>query len=138
MEHEIYADDAVCDYRIGISTSSPRSLRGAGRRRVCFAMRSPYEKGPSESGTRPAGVQDGSKMAGRSILAAEAGPKIEVPVKPVRRCAVLSRFRKECQMARKVADVMWELLAKAGVKHCYGIVGDALNPVIDAMRRNDR
>src|SRR5271155_3468062 len=38
-------------------------------------------------------------------------------------------------MAR-VADVMWEMLAKAGVKRCYGIVGDALNPVIDALRRN--
>src|SRR6204780_3605871 len=39
-------------------------------------------------------------------------------------------------MARKVADVMWEMLAKAGVKRCYGIVGDALNPVIDGLRRN--
>jgi pyruvate dehydrogenase (quinone) len=39
-------------------------------------------------------------------------------------------------MSRKVADVMWEMLASAGVKRCYGIVGDALNPVIDALRRN--
>src|ERR1700761_319533 len=39
-------------------------------------------------------------------------------------------------MARKVADVLWEMLANAGVKRCYGIVGDALNPVIDALRRN--
>jgi hypothetical protein len=39
-------------------------------------------------------------------------------------------------MAQKVADVMWEMLASAGVKRCYGIVGDALNPVIDALRRN--
>jgi pyruvate dehydrogenase (quinone) len=39
-------------------------------------------------------------------------------------------------VARSVADVMWEMLAKAGVKRCYGIVGDALNPVIDALRRN--
>jgi pyruvate dehydrogenase (quinone) len=39
-------------------------------------------------------------------------------------------------MARTVADVMWEMLAKAGVTRCYGIVGDALNPVIDALRRN--
>jgi pyruvate dehydrogenase (quinone) len=39
-------------------------------------------------------------------------------------------------MAKKVADVMWEMLVKAGVKRCYGIVGDALNPVIDALRRN--
>src|SRR5580704_15631525 len=39
-------------------------------------------------------------------------------------------------MAKKVADVLWEMLAKAGVQRCYGIVGDALNPVIDALRRN--
>jgi pyruvate dehydrogenase (quinone) len=39
-------------------------------------------------------------------------------------------------MSGKVADVLWEMLAKAGVKRCYGIVGDALNPVIDALRRN--
>jgi pyruvate dehydrogenase (quinone) len=41
-------------------------------------------------------------------------------------------------MSRKVADVMWEMLADAGVKRCYGIVGDALNPVIDALRRNGK
>jgi pyruvate dehydrogenase (quinone) len=39
-------------------------------------------------------------------------------------------------MSKKVADVLWEMLAKAGVKRCYGIVGDALNPVVDALRRN--
>ena len=39
-------------------------------------------------------------------------------------------------MAQKVADVLWEMLVNAGVKRCYGIVGDALNPVIDALRRN--
>jgi pyruvate dehydrogenase (quinone) len=39
-------------------------------------------------------------------------------------------------MSKKVADVLWEMLANAGVKRCYGIVGDALNPVIDALRRN--
>ncbi len=39
-------------------------------------------------------------------------------------------------MSRNVADVLWEMLANAGVKRCYGIVGDALNPAIDALRRN--
>jgi pyruvate dehydrogenase (quinone) len=39
-------------------------------------------------------------------------------------------------MARNVADLLWEMLEKAGVKRCYGIVGDALNPVLDALRRN--
>jgi pyruvate dehydrogenase (quinone) len=41
-------------------------------------------------------------------------------------------------MSKKVADVLWEMLANAGVKRCYGIVGDALNPVIDALRRNGK
>ena len=41
-------------------------------------------------------------------------------------------------MAQTVADVMWEMLVKAGVKRCYGIVGDALNPTIDALRRNGK
>src|SRR5277367_2831583 len=41
-------------------------------------------------------------------------------------------------MARNVADGMWEMLVSAGVKRCYGIVGDALNPVIDALRRNGK
>src|SRR3984885_5658857 len=41
-------------------------------------------------------------------------------------------------MARKVADLLWEMLVKAGEKRCYGIVGDALNPVIDALRRNGK
>jgi pyruvate dehydrogenase (quinone) len=41
-------------------------------------------------------------------------------------------------MARNVADVLWDMLVNAGVKRCYGIVGDALNPVIDALRRNGK
>src|SRR6202789_816808 len=41
-------------------------------------------------------------------------------------------------MARNVADLLWEMLEKAGVIRCYGIVGDALNPVIDALRRNGK
>ena len=39
-------------------------------------------------------------------------------------------------MAKSVAEGLWEMLASAGVRRCYGIVGDALNPVIDALRRN--
>jgi pyruvate dehydrogenase (quinone) len=39
-------------------------------------------------------------------------------------------------MAKTVGDRLWEMLISAGVRRCYGIVGDALNPVIDAMRRN--
>src|SRR5271163_3239700 len=41
-------------------------------------------------------------------------------------------------MSRNVADLLWDMLVNAGVKRCYGIVGDALNPVIDALRRNGK
>jgi pyruvate dehydrogenase (quinone) len=41
-------------------------------------------------------------------------------------------------MSAKVSDLLWEMLAKAGVERCYGIVGDALNPVIDGLRRNGK
>jgi pyruvate dehydrogenase (quinone) len=41
-------------------------------------------------------------------------------------------------MSVKVADLLWDMLANAGVERCYGIVGDALNPVIDALRRNGK
>jgi pyruvate dehydrogenase (quinone) len=41
-------------------------------------------------------------------------------------------------MSESVADVLWSMLVSAGVKRCYGIVGDALNPVIDALRRDGR
>ncbi|MEW9571646.1 thiamine pyrophosphate-dependent enzyme [Rhodanobacter sp. Si-c] len=40
-------------------------------------------------------------------------------------------------MARKkVADIIVETLQDAGVKRCYGIVGDTLNHITDAIRRS--
>ncbi len=38
---------------------------------------------------------------------------------------------------RKVADVVIDVLRSAGVKRCYGVVGDTLNHVTDAIRRSD-
>jgi len=35
-----------------------------------------------------------------------------------------------------VAEVVVEHLVKAGVKRIYGIVGDSLNPISDALRRD--
>ena len=35
----------------------------------------------------------------------------------------------------RVADQIVEILEKAGIKRIYGIVGDSLNPVTDALRR---
>jgi pyruvate dehydrogenase (quinone) len=37
-----------------------------------------------------------------------------------------------------VADATWTMLAESGVKRCYGIIGDALNPVIDALHRGGK
>ena len=36
---------------------------------------------------------------------------------------------------RSVADQLVGQLVAAGVRHIYGIVGDSLNPVVDAVRR---
>jgi pyruvate dehydrogenase (quinone) len=40
-------------------------------------------------------------------------------------------------MSKKVADVLVEALQAAGVKRCYGIVGDTLNRVADAINRSE-
>jgi len=37
-----------------------------------------------------------------------------------------------------VADATCKMLADAGVERCYGIIGDALNPVIDALHHSGR
>jgi pyruvate dehydrogenase (quinone) len=40
-------------------------------------------------------------------------------------------------MAKRVADVIVETLQAAGVKHCWGVPGDTLNFVTDALRRSE-
>jgi len=40
-------------------------------------------------------------------------------------------------MAKRVADVIVETLQAAGVKHCWGVPGDTLNFVTDAIRRSN-
>lgn len=35
----------------------------------------------------------------------------------------------------RVADQIVEILERAGVKRIYGIVGDSLNPITDALRK---
>lgn len=39
-------------------------------------------------------------------------------------------------MAKRVAEIVVETLQAAGVKHCYGIVGDTLNHVTDAIHKS--
>jgi len=41
-------------------------------------------------------------------------------------------------MAHRVADELVDRLVEAGVERVYGIVGDSLNPVTDAIRRNGK
>jgi hypothetical protein len=36
-----------------------------------------------------------------------------------------------------VADQFVEILLAAGVRRMYGVVGDSLNPVVDAIRHHD-
>ncbi|MCE3555005.1 pyruvate dehydrogenase [Pseudonocardia sp. RS11V-5] len=40
-------------------------------------------------------------------------------------------------MSRTVADQIIEVLRQAGVQRIYGLVGDSLNPVVDALRRTE-
>jgi len=40
-------------------------------------------------------------------------------------------------LSRSVADVIIETLARAGARRCYGVPGDTLNYVTDAIRRSD-
>jgi pyruvate dehydrogenase (quinone) len=35
----------------------------------------------------------------------------------------------------KVADIIIDALQSAGAKRCYGVVGDTLNQITDAIRR---
>lgn len=39
-------------------------------------------------------------------------------------------------MKRTVSDDLWLMLKQAGVRRCYGIVGDALNPAFEAIDRH--
>jgi pyruvate dehydrogenase (quinone) len=40
-------------------------------------------------------------------------------------------------MSKKVADIIVETLQSAGVKHCYGVVGDTLNLIARSLERSD-
>src|SRR3954471_21065939 len=50
---------------------------------------------------------------------------------------VLRSRRTEDVMARIVADELVRRLIEAGVERMYGVVGDSLNPITDAVRRSD-
>jgi len=40
-------------------------------------------------------------------------------------------------MATKVADAIVETLQSAGVKRCYGVVGDTLNDIAHSIQNGD-
>ena len=40
-------------------------------------------------------------------------------------------------MGRLVADIIVETLQNAGVKHCYGIVGDTLNLIARSLEKSE-
>jgi len=39
-------------------------------------------------------------------------------------------------MSKKVADIIVETLQSAGVRHCYGVVGDTLNLIAGSLERS--
>ncbi len=40
-------------------------------------------------------------------------------------------------MAKTAADQVAEMMIDAGIKRVYGVVGDSINPIVDAIRRNE-
>jgi thiamine pyrophosphate-dependent acetolactate synthase large subunit-like protein len=42
----------------------------------------------------------------------------------------------EREMSQSVADVLVSTLEQIGVKHIFGLIGDSLNPLADAVRRS--
>jgi pyruvate dehydrogenase (quinone) len=40
-------------------------------------------------------------------------------------------------MARTAADQVAEMMIDAGIQRVYGVVGDSINPIVDAIRRSD-
>src|SRR6202167_4847318 len=61
-----------------------------------------------------------------------------MPYKPD--CATGPILRRKCQrsslaMSKKVAETIVETLQSAGVKHCYGVVGDTLNLIAHSISK---
>jgi pyruvate dehydrogenase (quinone) len=46
-------------------------------------------------------------------------------------------MREEAQMTQTVASILVGALEKVGVRHIFGLIGDSLNPLADAVRRSD-
>lgn len=49
--------------------------------------------------------------------------------------ACLGHQGKEKRLATSVAEQLVEELRDSGVQRIYGLVGDSLNPIVDAVRR---
>ncbi|HAC81058.1 MAG TPA: pyruvate dehydrogenase, partial [Deltaproteobacteria bacterium] len=41
-------------------------------------------------------------------------------------------------MAKNVCESLLDILASAGVRDIFGVTGDALNTLLDAIRKDDR
>jgi pyruvate dehydrogenase (quinone) len=46
-------------------------------------------------------------------------------------------MREEARMAQTVASILVGALEQVGVRHIFGLIGDSLNPLADAVRRSD-
>jgi pyruvate dehydrogenase (quinone) len=73
-----------------------------------------------------------------STIAFESGTLTRLPPSAAVIRRDIPRHRMEIVMAKTVADQFAELLAVAGVKRIYGIVGDSLNGLTDAIRRQGK
>nr|WP_202115433.1 thiamine pyrophosphate-binding protein [Gilliamella sp. Pas-s25] len=46
-------------------------------------------------------------------------------------------FRRLYVIKKTVAQIIVDILAEVGVKHCYGIVGDTLNQISSAIKKSN-
>src|SRR5215468_12742073 len=46
-------------------------------------------------------------------------------------------MREEALMPQTVASILVDVLEQIGVKHIFGLIGDSLNPLADAVRRSN-
>jgi pyruvate dehydrogenase (quinone) len=46
-------------------------------------------------------------------------------------------MREDMQMPKTVANILVGVLGQIGVRHIFGLIGDSLNPLADAVRRSD-
>src|ERR1700722_11456322 len=145
-----FAQRNVCSSRRSIGLAYERSTRSE-RRWI-----PPCMKRSSRSRTSPVSPEASSafsRMATRPTTGCSEQPGWPSPSLDRRRTPRARRLRRrarsrefdrgqgfsagqEARMARTIADMLVGTLEQIGVRHVFGLIGDSLNPLADAIRRS--